>query len=264
MERKVTIYEIEKWNEGKFREMYDGRYEVVLVKGFRVHLVDLGDEYFKYSMIVFAPNGNQVRHANDYELHHNSMGREELREYFLKKAQSALFTEAELEQPLKSYFDYKARRRFISELLPFCAKNGYFTMFCICRNKAEEEAYEAEKAEWPILCAPAFCYFKKEDQAFAEHIDELFVRLCQQEADTANNYDYMFSAFYYELGNHEYHINWQGDWDVLQCWGNITWRGEDANIEEYFDDLGFTETQRKAYRDAVRQYLRDCIKQDRY
>ena len=262
--RKINIQEIESWNEKQFRELYDGEYEVVIVKGFRIHLVDLGDEYFKYSKIVFAPNGNQVRYANDYELHHETMTREEMREWYLKTARSALFTEAELEQPLKSYDDYKRRRRFITELLPFCAKYGYFTVFRICRNDQEEREYEEEKAGYPICCPPAFCFFKQEDQAFAEHITELFVRLCQQEADTANNYEYMFNAFWYELGNHEYQINWQGDWDVLSVWGEIKWRGEDANIEEYFDELGFTGVQRRAYRDAVLEYLRYCRKNDLY
>ena len=262
--RNISIFEIETWNEDKFREMYDGQYEVVLVKGFRVHLVDLGDDRFKYSKIVFASNGNQVHYANDYELHHSHMTREELRELYIKNARKALFTEAELEQPLKSYFEYRARGRFISELLPFCAKGGYFSMFAILSTEEKRVEYEMRKAGYPVFCAPAFAYFKEEDRAFADHLSDLWLRLCQQESDTANDYDYMFTAFYYELGNHEYQINWQGDWDVLRCWGDIKWRGECADVEPYFDELGFTETQRKAYRDAVKAYLRDCRKNDRY
>ena len=28
------------------------------------------------------------------------------------------------------------------------------------------------------------------------------------------DYEHAYDAFFYEMGNHEYHINWQGDWDA--------------------------------------------------
>lgn len=262
MERKVTIHEIEKWNEGKFRELYDGEYEVVLVKGFRCYLCDIGGNP-KYSMIVFAPNGNQVHYANEYELHYNKKTHEQLREIFLKSARNSLFTEAELEQPLKSYFDYKARYRFITEYLPFCARYGYFSCYWVYSTEKQKQEHLEEQAKWPVFCPPARAYFKKDDEAFADHIGELFIRLCQQKNDTADDYQYNYDMFYYELGNHEFHLSLDPDWSVLCDFGRIR-RDPDATLDDYFDDLGFTETQRKAYRDAVRQYIRDCIKQDRY
>ena len=263
---KINIQEIEEYNESIFMVAYCGDYERLDVKGFRVYLVDLGDPYFKYSMLVFAPNGNQVVYAHDFELHHNNKTREELRELYIKKANACLFTEEELAAPLKSYHDFEARRRFITELLPFCAKNGYFSVFRICTTEEEEAMYEAEKEEYPVCCPPAYCYFKQEDEAFSSHICALFIRLTHQEKDSANNYEYQYNAFYYELGNHEYHINsYQGDWDTLSAFGNIEWHGQGAEArEKYFAELGFTDVQRKAFEDARRQFLHDAMENDWY
>lgn len=71
-------------------------------------------------------------------------------------------------------------------------------------------------------------------------------------------------AFYYEMENHEYHINYyQGNWDVLSCFGNVEYRDDDS-YEEYFKELGFEEQTKEAYRKARKRFLHDADKYDWY
>jgi hypothetical protein len=72
-----------------------------------------------------------------------------------------------------------------------------------------------------------------------------------------DDYEYNKEAFLYEMRNHEYGINWQADYDVLSVFGNISYCGESCSneLENYFDQLKFSETRRRAYRDARRKYF---------
>lgn len=264
--RKHTIDTIEALTEKEFRAEFAPDFEAIPVKGFTIYLADVGG-HFGYSMICYG-DGRQIIWANDYALHHDfylkSHTRADLRELYIKKANAQLYTEEELAQPLKSYHDYERRRKFISELLPL--KRDFMSIFCCCSTAEEKAAREAERAAHPINCASAFGYFTEADKEFAEHIDELMLNLVKQVEDTANDYDYQYKAFYYELGNHEYHINaYQGDWDTLSAFGKIPWRGQSPEArEQYFDDLGFTEVQKKAYRDARRDFLKAADENDWY
>ena len=65
-------------------------------------------------------------------------------------------------------------------------------------------------------------------------------------------------AFYYEMANHEYHINWQGDYDVLSCFGKITYSDDIDAREKYFDELGFEPQTRRAYKTALHGFLHDA------
>lgn len=78
------------------------------------------------------------------------------------------------------------------------------------------------------------------------------------EADTLDdlmkNYAFCKDAVMYEMSNHEYCINWQGDYDVMSCFGNVHYVDALDELEQYFNELGWSETQRSAYRDARREY----------
>lgn len=257
MEKNLTIKDIEALNEEQFREQYPDA-EMLEIKGFHVYLVDFGG-YFQFSRMVFG-DGRQIRWADDFQIHHPSRPPEKLRDIYLKNVRSILFTEKELAKPLKSYSDFERRRKFITELLPL--KRDFLSMFRYFANKEEEIAYEEAKAKHTVFIPPAFGSFLPEDKEFADHIGELFLQLCQQEMDTANNYEYNFNAFYYELGNHEYHINYyQGDWDTLSAFGNIEWHGQGEEArQQYYKELDFTEVQIKAFEDARKKYLREAAK----
>lgn len=54
------------------------------------------------------------------------------------------------------------------------------------------------------------------------------------------DHDFALEAFEYEMANHEYPINWQGDWDVCSVFGDVEY-AEEKGGREYLEELGFSE-----------------------
>lgn len=54
----------------------------------------------------------------------------------------------------------------------------------------------------------------------------------------ASDLDFARDAFEYEMFNHEYPINWQGDWDVASCFGSVEY-SEEKSGADYLRELGF-------------------------
>jgi hypothetical protein len=63
-----------------------------------------------------------------------------------------------------------------------------------------------------------------------------------------NNLNFAYEAFEYEMYNHEYPINWQGDWDVCSCFGECAY-SDDKYGTDYLKELGFSEA-------VIRQYMK--------
>ena len=61
--------------------------------------------------------------------------------------------------------------------------------------------------------------------------------------------EFAVGAYYYEMCNHEYGINMDGDWDVLRCFGK-------EKIEE------LNENQLRFYKIARKKYLEDALKNE--
>ena len=62
-------------------------------------------------------------------------------------------------------------------------------------------------------------------------------------------------AFLYEMENHEYGINWQGDWDVCSVFGEVEY-AEEKSYTDYLTELGYGEEIIKAYMNAkLRFYM---------
>ena len=253
----MTISDIEKMTE---KEVQGIALECIDLKGHKIYLIDEGG-YFGYSKIVFF-DGAQIRYANDYELHHRGRSRDELRQMYIDGANHQLFTDDEISEPIKDYHDYEAKRKFIMELIPL--RYDHLSMFQILTTKEQEEAFELEKKNYPYSCRLAVSYFKTAEPG--NKIFDLFTILQFKKKEAEKNYEYWFDAFYYELGNHEYHINsYQGDYDTLSAFGNIEWhdQGPEAR-KKYFEELGFSETQIRAFNDARKKYLEDAYKNDWY
>lgn len=53
------------------------------------------------------------------------------------------------------------------------------------------------------------------------------------------DHDFAYEAFEYEMFNHEYPINWEGDYDVCSCFGSIEWSEEKDGVD-YLQEIGFT------------------------
>ena len=88
-------------------------------------------------------------------------------------------------------------------------------------------------------------------EAFMDEPDEL--------QDLLRDPEFAREAFLYEMQNHEYAINWTADYDVLSCFGPLTF-AEENGAREYMDQLQFTDEQRRAYWLARRDY--DKIRRD--
>ena len=81
-------------------------------------------------------------------------------------------------------------------------------------------------------------FYRKEDapiiRAYYEREDE-FPKLMEDE-------EFAIDAFEYEMANHEYAINWQGDWDVCNCFSNKDLKyGEDKTYVDYLTEMGHEE-----------------------
>lgn len=65
-----------------------------------------------------------------------------------------------------------------------------------------------------------------------------------------NDPEFAESAFYYEMGNHEYHINlYQGDWDVCSCFGSCDYE-EGKDYRDYLKEMGYSPEVISAFRTA--------------
>lgn len=81
------------------------------------------------------------------------------------------------------------------------------------------------------------------------------------------DHEQAYDAFMYEMGNHEYHINWQGDWDVLSCFGlddDVCEYEDGKDVDEYMDAMGLSPVTKAAYRDARGDFLRMAGEKDWY
>lgn len=64
-------------------------------------------------------------------------------------------------------------------------------------------------------------------------------------------------AFYYEMCNHEFGINWQGAWDVCSCFGNCEYVDGKSGVA-YLDDMGYGREVLAAYNRAASRYWKDA------
>lgn len=78
-----------------------------------------------------------------------------------------------------------------------------------------------------------------------------------------NDVNFAESAFEYEMANHEYHINWQGDWDVCNCFGNCEY-AEDKSAADYLRECGYSDLVINAFYNARRKFYKDAEENDWY
>lgn len=87
----------------------------------------------------------------------------------------------------------------------------------------------------------------------ADKIREYFNKKDELE-DLMKDYDFAVSAFEYEMDNHEYAINYQGDWDVCSCFCKHCEWEEYKDGETYLREGGWDEQTVKAYQEARRRH----------
>ena len=233
--------------------------EKIETKGHDCYFIDF-DNCFGYSVCVFC-EGRHIYYANDYELHHRGKTHEDLRKLYLEHLNKTLYTEDELSEPLKSYEEYRAKSHFLHN--HYGMRREYESIFCIIHSEEEREIRNRKIASmfFNPIC---FCY--NDSKEFVKQCADLNRALENRYKETFADYEFQKSAFYYELANHEYHINtYQGDWDTLSVFGKIEWHGQGAEAREiYFDELNFTDIQRKAFNDARKEFLSTAYKNGWY
>ena len=238
------ISDIEKLTEQEAQALSS---ESMTIKEHTVYFVDFGG-YFGYSKLVFK-NNHHIRFANDYELHHKGKTKEELKEWYIQGTNNILFTEEEIAGHLTDYEEYSRKSYFLHNY--YGMQVDHVSIFGIPTkdNQAEFDRKTATMIYNPV----ALAYMHDAD--FVRHHIELSEQLNKARENVSNNYEYMKSAFLYEMYNHEYGINWQADYDVLSVFGNVEYHDYDLNA--YFDELNFTDLQRQAYLDARAQYYKE-------
>lgn len=70
----------------------------------------------------------------------------------------------------------------------------------------------------------------------------------------AEDLDFAREAFSYEMRNHEYPINWQGDYDVVSCFGGVDY-AEEKDGADYLVELGFGEDVVRVYEQERRKII---------
>ena len=224
------------------------------IKGHDVYFVDFGG-YFGYSALVFL-NGGYVKYANEYELHHKwrNLDHAGLKEVYVENLNHKLFTEEELSEDVKDYDEYDAKSYYIRNY--YGMQKPYVSIFFI--GSDEERAKLKRKTAKMIYNPVAFAYYDKSEEEFVKKHIQLLANLEASQKILKDDFDYWKSAFVKEMFNHEYGINWQADYDTLSAFGNIEYCDNDNECQNYFDQLNFTDTQRKAYYAAIKEYSKQA------
>lgn len=221
--------------------------ETATVKGHAVYFIDFPGG-FGYSACVFF-DGRQITHANDYALHHHGEMQEELHRLYMDRLALILFTEEELTRPLADADDYERRSNFLRNYYP--QRRDYVSLFF--SGSEEDRQKLLRRIESGMIFNPiAYAYF--DDKEFVRRHLRLYSALEKLNAAKKDDFDYWRGAFLAQMYNIEYGINWEADYDCLSHFGNIEYVGNENDLQNYFAQLSFTETQRSAYIEARREY----------
>ena len=249
--RELTYRDIENLSKTQADALPGAEY--MLIKEHDVYLHDFGG-YCGYSALVFK-DGRHIHYADEFELHytHMELSREVLREKFIERLNGKLFTDAEIAQKLTSYTEYGAKQHYLQCYYPM--RREYISVFFIGSDAEREHRLRGIQSASMIYDERAFAYFYPCDTEFVKRHRELCETLDTRRAEAERDFEYLKDAFIYEMANHEYAINWQGNWDVLSCFGKIRYV-ENDDFNSYFRQLNFKPVQIKAFLAARCEYMR--------
>lgn len=241
-----NIKEIEALTLAEVKAMKE---DCVEINGHDIYFVDFGG-YFGYSALVFK-DGAHIYYANDYELHHKGKSKDELKAWYVETLPNKIFADKDLEV-VENYDDYERKDYFLRNY--YIQRIPYETAFHIYHNETEEKEFK-KKVKGMFYNPISFCYVEQKYKGFCERQKELLEKLKAAKEVVANgNFEYWKNAFLSEMFNHEYGIAWDADYTVISCFASIGYNNN--TLEQCFDDAGFTEVQRKAYRAARNEYYK--------
>lgn len=217
--------------------------EVMDIKGYTVYFLQSEWEYYGYYCVAFK-NGFFITDnlAGKYKPYEGELpSNEELREKHINAMNNCLYTEEEL-ATVTDYLDYDVKAYFLHNY--YGREREYMSMFCIndkgtihTLNGDLDCSLKLTESKYPVFNQVGFCYNKEEDKDFVKHMYELFDKLNKARVECEQSDEYMRKAFEYEMDNHEYAINWQGDWDVCSVFGECKY-GEDKDYTDYLKEMG--------------------------
>lgn len=210
--------------------------ETMEIKEHECIFVDFGG-YFGYSVLVFK-NGKHIYHADDFELHHayivKENGKEALKQCYIKSLNKKLYTDAELLEEVASYDEYKEKSHFLRNY--YIMRYDYISIFGI--GEEAQKAFNEARKTYTIYNPVSFCYVADKgivdiQVKYFNHLKKAYNKL----KDNAETFREMIS---YELANHE------------AC---VTCDYEDAlgALGMRFKDL--TEGQQKIVREELRKQI---------
>lgn len=174
--------------------------EKLNIKGHDCFICDLGGN-FGYSILVFK-NGKHIYYANDYELHHDlveKLGREALRDLYIKGLENKLFTDEELLKPCKSYDEYKRKSYFTQNY--WIMRYDHISIFFVGTDAERAERIREQEKNFPYYNPYCFCYVKDESiVSAAGNYFEILKKSYQELQEDLEEFRKMVS---YELANHE-------------------------------------------------------------
>lgn len=230
--------------------------DAMVIKGFNVYFCNIKG-HLGYSALVFK-NNHHIEYADEYGLHQTWYLKkhtvEELHDKYVNILNHKLYTDEDLAEPLANYDEYTAKEHFLRNYHPM--QVDYVSIFFLNTSKDAEEKWE-KSIEGLHRNPVSFCYMADED--FIKHEVELLEILEQRKSEVNDNFEYQKKAFLHEMCNHEYSINWQADYDTLSAFGNIQFSKATDSVserEDYFNQLGFTQIQRDAYKAALKEYCK--------
>ena len=226
------------------------------IKGYTVYFVPV--EIYQGLCAVAFKNGHPIYHEialNQRPYGEDIPSADKLKEIYIRDFNKTLFTEDEL-KTVKDYDDYCIKDYFLRNY--YCNEVDRLSMFGI---EIKPGVYDMgvdmnkKKRYYPITNAISFCYMKEKDKDFVKHQFDLHTELLKaKETAEKSSEEYIINAFVSEMCNHEYAINWQGDWDVCSCFGDCEYR-ETKNYIYYLTEMGM-EDKIDAFRKAKNKYWR--------
>ena len=192
----MTIRQIE---ELTYEEALKIATETMEIKGHQCIFAELGDT-FGYSILIFKDR-HHIYYANDYELHHGYLvkesGKEALRDYYINEMNNKLYTDEELLEDIKTYYEYNKKQYFLRNY--WIMRYDYVSIFAI--SKEDQEKVKKGKKTHPYFNPVSFCYVKDgsivdTSVKYLNHLENEFKKL------KANN-EIFREMVSYELANHE-------------------------------------------------------------
>lgn len=192
----MTITEIENLTYDQAIKMAE---EVKKIKEHDCLFVEI-DDGFGYSILVFK-NGKHIYYANDYELHHGYLvkekGKTALRDYYIEEMNNKLYTDAELLEPIKSYYEYEKKSYFL--LNYWIMRYDYLSAFTI--SKEDKKKLEDGKKSYPFFNPNSFCYVK--DKEIINTQTKYIYNIKTEYKKLKENNDTFREMISYELANYE-------------------------------------------------------------